>query len=50
MSNPVLIVIVALVVGALVYLAISFGVFGAAGKAARERSDDDGQQRGDRTS
>lgn len=41
MSTAVLVVIGALLAVTLIYLAISFGVFGAAGKAARERRDDD---------
>jgi hypothetical protein len=43
MSNPVLVVIVALLLAAFVYLAISFGVFGSVGKAARKRDDQHGK-------
>lgn len=50
MSNAVIVVIGALLAVALIYLAISFGVFGAAGAAARKRSDDDDEQRGSHAS
>jgi hypothetical protein len=41
MSNPLVVLLIVLLGAALVYLLVSFGVFGGAGRAARSRDDAD---------
>ena len=41
MSNPFVVLLVVLLVAVAIYLLISLGIFGGAGKAARASKDDD---------